>query len=96
MVQEHFNKTRISLINIKIGGDTMAKKHINKADIVLALLEIEEELERLERSLQTSLNEFKNEWLTEHEVQLEQCHERLNAIEQSQQISCYKKKVLIS
>lgn len=60
----------------------MDHKFISREKIILQLMEMDAELDQLEKSIQSSMQEFKKEWLDEQENQLEQCEARLSAVEQ--------------
>lgn len=60
----------------------MDKKVVTKESIISKLVELEAELAQLETSLNSSLNELRNEWLKDQEKQLNECNERIIAVEE--------------
>lgn len=63
----------------------MQKHFISKDKIIVQLMELEKELEQLELSLHASLNELKGDWLKDQEEKLNDCNNRMKAVEQAYQ-----------
>ncbi|WP_404329080.1 hypothetical protein [Mesobacillus maritimus] len=61
----------------------MKTNGIEREDIILMLTDINQQLDKLEVELHSSTEEFCNSWYESQEIRLNQCDNKLTALEES-------------